>query len=428
MNYELHLIAKLLRDIAPQDAYNILLKKCKDASIFLVYKDAWEEVIEYKNKYGHFPDEQTFILEVGQDLPETPESLEFYLDKIKDAYLYSRMAEVNTQIVDALKSGDPIEAYKKASSELQSLEGSLYSGVQDLDLAFTVNERVTQYDKRRGRGIVSGIPCGWVKLDEETTGWQDGELTFLMGRMGTFKTWILISWACHAWSEGYNVIFFSKEMGKVQVSRRVDAYLAATRFKDIRLGLLQDKDFKKFQGRLTSLYANQKNRFIIIDTSRVSSYDIDFLRSKVWEYIPDIIFVDGAYFLEGKGKASWEQQTSVTRGLKRLCLSINKPIVASTQASKGAAGKGKRVLLHNAAYSDSYGQDGDNVIGITRLWDKVLDEETNDVLIELLKMRDGEYVKLLIHADLDAMLFSEAYSQVDTSVLEEEEEEGDLMI
>jgi replicative DNA helicase len=342
--------------------------------------------------------------------PETPEPLKFYLDKIKSAYIYNEMVGVNDLIVEKLRSNEPERAFKESLIKLNSIT-SLSRLSVDLDLVSSVPERILHYNERRNAGVVSGIPCGWIKIDEETTGWQNGELTFLVGRPGTFKTWILLAWACNAWIEGYLPLIFSKEMGVKQLARRIDTYLTATRFKDIKTGLISDQNFTRFKNALASIY-DDKHSFILIDSSGSSGYDIEFIKNKVREYRPSVVFVDGAYLLKGEGRTDWEKQTYNTRELKKLAIVEDIPVVGTTQANRKVEGNKSKINVSNPAYSDSYGQDADNMLAINRIWDKISDCYTNNLLIELIKVRDGENIKLNVTVDLDIMRIFESDNQV----------------
>lgn len=431
MNHELHLIAKIVRSQDPNRTYSEVMEASGYESMFLTYDYIMKDLFNYNSSYGKLPDEQT-LKDRNPDVqfPDTPEPLNYYIDEVKRSFVYSRMTDVNDMIVTGLKANDPVEAYRKALAAMHNIT-ALSRVSTDVNITTSVDERIQHYTDRRNLGVVSGIPSGWLRIDQETTGWHKGELTFLVGRMGSFKTWVMIAWATWAWQQGFTPIFFSKEMGVRQISRRIDTYLTSTRFKDIKTGLIKDVEFDHFKHSLVATF-NGKHPFYVIDSSGKQNYDTAFILSKVQEYRPSIVFIDGVYMLRGDGESDWERQTSITRDLKQICLSEDVPIIGSTQASRGAAGKKSKIGTQHVAYSDSYGQDADNMIALNRIWDKILDKYTNRILVELIKVRDAENVRMEITVDLDMMKLFESANQISgpQSAIGDEvfDDDGDLMI
>lgn len=428
MNYEVHLLAKVMRSDKPMEAMSKVLEEDNGRWIFEVYKLEFSVLKEHYFLYSSIPTEDTFLQKFpGTMIPKTPEPLEFYLDEVMASHIYARMADMNNHAVELMKDNRAMDAFKYVRKEMQGLE-SVVSRSSDVNMAMDVPARIDRYDKRRHKGPVTGVPTGWTRLDQETTGFQSTELTFIVGRMGSFKTWVLICWATWAWLQGHNVLIFSREMGYEQFARRVDTFLAKTRFKDIKTGIIENAVFDKFKQSLVDIYKNAKSEMILVDSAGAGDYSVAFIRTKIREYKPDAVFIDGAYLLDAPGKAEWEKQTHVTRTLKKTALYEKIPIIATTQASKGGA---KRIQLTNIAYSDSYGQDADNVIALNRIWDKLKQEFTKEILVEILKARDAETIKIKVKVDLDAMQITEGYDQIQEegdAVFGEQTDKEDLMI
>ena len=74
----------------------------------------------------------------------------------------------------------------------------------------------------KGHGkVIPGIPSGFTKLDEMTSGFQGGDLIILAARPSMGKTAFSLGLASHAASQGLNVGFFSLEMSAEQLSLRL---------------------------------------------------------------------------------------------------------------------------------------------------------------------------------------------------------------
>lgn len=405
-NYELHILSKIVKGSNPEASFNEVWTTLEKSPLFTMHHQEFMRLFDYRMKYGTVPGEEAFgTMCPGVELPEAIEPLKFYVEESHKNFIYSVMAELNDQVVKHLKASDPLAALKAATAELE--KAALHAQLsEEVDLAQTVDARIQKYDDRRNQGPVVGIPSGWSKLDLATTGWQKGELTFLVGRMGSFKSWVMIAWACYAWLKGFVPLFLSREMGYAQLSRRIDAFLAAVRFLDIKTGVITDEDFQKFQKSLKNLFAG-KHPFWLVDSAGVGRYDMNFVSAKIKQKKPDIAFLDGVYLILGEGGSEWERQTSITRGLKQISLTENIPIIGSTQANRGSAGKNGKIGTENTAYSDSYGQDADNMVSLVRRWDKVNEKYSNKVLVELIKVRDADSIRMEIEVNLDAMRIAE---------------------
>ncbi len=245
-NYEMHLVSKLLRSKNGDQVWNDTMEELGFKNRFLLYKDEFDFIWNHRAKYSVLPSEEVFLKKFPNAvLPKASDPLSFYIDEIKNAFLFSEMSELHAQMTEKLQASLPREAYSLSISYLNKMEG-MRSVTTDLNLVDSVDDRIKSYEARSKLGLVSGIPTGWVVLDQETTGFHKGELVFLTGRMATFKTWILLSWALHAWSQGYVPLLFSREMGSMQIARRIDTLITGTRFKNIKTGSLNKKEFKKF--------------------------------------------------------------------------------------------------------------------------------------------------------------------------------------
>jgi intein/homing endonuclease len=258
----------------------------------------------------------------------------------------------------------------------------------------------------------------------------EGTHNFVVENTLVHNSWVMLSWAVYSWEQGFTPLFFSREMGNTQLSRRIDTLVGKTRFKDVKTGTIDDKGFKKFADALRSKFKG-KHPFVLIDSSESRNYDVDFIASKIQAYKPDVIYVDGVYMLRGSGNSDWEKQTTVSRGLKQLAIAEKIPLIGTTQANRGGATQKGKLRAQNIAYSDAYGQDADYLIGLNRRYDKINDRWTNEILVDMPAARESIEVKMYIKVDLDAMSITEMANQVagvsDVPEYEDEDSEESLI-
>lgn len=404
MNYELCVLSRILQGSAPDTEYKKVYEAEYSGKVFLVYRDQFEFIKRFKDTHGKVPDIDTFTKKFKDtELPIAKEPSSFYIEELKKQFVYQNMSRISGEVISLLSKSQAVKAMEFVSSELMKIKQIIRTS-RDVDLAADVNNRLTRYNDRRKMGAISGIPCGWSKIDLETSGWQDGELTILAGRPGSYKSWLLVLWSLVAWEAGYNVLFFSKEMPETQVFKRLDALITKTRFKDLKTGTLTDVEYDAFKSSL--LFKLQQDPFRpfykVIDNYDTHRYDVDCVREKIKEYRPDIIFVDGVYLFNAEGNSEWEKQTNISRKLKGVAKDERKPIVGTIQLSKKM----------DIAYSDSWNQDADNILHLHRMWDKVIEDYTNQAYIKGTKFREAENMYLAIEVDLDAMEIAELGSDV----------------
>ncbi len=418
MSYELSIISKLVGEPNQKIVKKHLIKLFEagvNSNSLLHYPKEYKWLMEFYRKHGKIPSLTAWKKKYPKArLVKAKDPMPFYIEETIKAQVHEGLVKLNEDVLLLMQQDKPIQALNLTLSNSRTILKQTNT-LGDTDLTDGILERIKNYNERRHQQAINGIPCGFSAIDIETTGWQEGEFELLIGRMGSFKTWIMISWAFEAWLSGNDVIFFSKEMNRKALSRRFDTYATATRFKDIKTGSLKLKEWKKFKRAMAKVWSGQSNKLILIGTEEVSDYNTEFIRSKIEEHKPGVAFVDGIYFLEtgSKNRADWEKHTEISRNIKNTALTTKTPIVGSTQVGRAAAGKKKQdVELHHISYSDSYAQDADNVIAINRKWDEIRECWSNTIEAEILKIREGETITLPITVDLDKMQFIETAVQV----------------
>ena len=411
MSVELKIIHKLINDGDEYSKKNIqsIVESGVNEDSFNVYQNEFKWVKKFYSSYSKLPGAESFNTEFpNTPVTETDEKIDYYIDKLKELNLYNKMVELNTDMVDKLDSNKTYDALSILSERAKELRGDNFK-TTDVELSRDYKKRLEIYKHRINQGVVSGIPCGWATLDDETTGWQKGEYNILTARMGSYKSWILFSWALNAWENSYSPMLISKEMPPLQVSRRLDSYVTKTSFNDLRRGTLTEEEYKKLEKQMQETYEG-KHPFHIPGTPQNGEFTLDYIESKIDEAEPDILFIDGVYLFTNREKYSsdWVMHSKLSRDIKSLMIRKNIPVVATTQLNRKAANKGSNATeMEYLSYSDAYGQDADNVIGVRREKDKITDEWSNTISLDLMKVREGKNVSFDVTIDLEAMEFYE---------------------
>ncbi|HPR63104.1 MAG TPA: replicative DNA helicase [Thermoanaerobaculia bacterium] len=247
-------------------------------------------------------------------------------------------------------------------------EGSLNRGFVSLRDVVADNLKMLE-DMERGKGHVTGLPTGFIKLDDYTSGFQPGDLVIVAGRPGMGKTSFCLNVAQNmAITYGYSVGFFSLEMSKEQLGYRLMCAEAEVDLQKMRAGFLSKEDYRHLAAATDKL---SRARIFIDDTAGV---DIIEVRSKARrlqkEHGLDAIMID--YLQLMRSHAKFENRNlelaDISRNLKALSKELRIPVVALSQLSRQPERRGKdsRPQLADLRESGALEQDADLVIFLYR--------------------------------------------------------------
>jgi replicative DNA helicase len=244
----------------------------------------------------------------------------------------------------------------------------------------------------QSKELVTGLPTGFVDVDERTSGLQKGDLIIVAARPAMGKTSFCLNVAQYASAKtGETVGIFSLEMAKEQLVLRMlcsDARVDAHR---LRTGNLQEKDWT----RLAKAYADLSASKIFIDDS--ASLTPLEMRAKCRrlkaEHGLGLVVIDYLQLCSASGRTENRQQeiAAVSRSLKGLAKELSVPVLALSQLSRAPEARTeKRPQLSDLRESGSLEQDADVVMFIFREEEYKPTEENRGVAeIIIGKQRNG---------------------------------------
>ncbi len=220
----------------------------------------------------------------------------------------------------------------------------------------------------QSKELVTGLPTGFVDVDERTTGLQKGDLIIVAARPAMGKTSFCLNLAQHAsLKTGETVGVFSLEMSKEQLVLRMLCAEARVDAHKLRTGHLQEKDW----ARLANAYATLSGARIFIDDS--ASLTPLEVRAKCRrlkaEHGLGLVVVDYLQLMNAGGRIENRQQeiATISRSLKGLAKELQCPVVALSQLSRAPEARTeKRPQLSDLRDSGSIEQDADIVMFIYR--------------------------------------------------------------
>lgn len=244
--------------------------------------------------------------------------------------------------------------------------------------------------KSHSKGI-TGIPSGYKKLDEMTSGFQKGDLIVLAARPSMGKTALALSIGSHATQEQFTVGFFSLEMSAEQLTLRLLSAESGIAHHNIRNATISSQEWLE----LTSVAGKMAQMKLFIDDTAMLG--IMELRAKARklkaEHNLQFLVIDYLQLLHSTKKHENRHQevSEISRSLKALAKELDIPILALSQLSRAVDSRmDKRPMLSDLRESGAIEQDADLIMFLYR--DVVYNPETeNPALAELIigKQRNG---------------------------------------
>lgn len=281
------------------------------------------------------------------------------------------------------------------------------AGSREVDYAATGAQRLDVYRQARDNpGELLGIPTGFAFLDQVTLGIQPQQMIVLTGLAKSCKTTVMLGMTRSAYDHGAKPLLVSFEMPYQEIARRLDGFLAKVNPKKLQTGQFTAKEWRALETALTAPLGEQP---YIVTEDRAGAMTIAGIQTKVDQLSPSVIFIDGAYFLYDE--ISRESQTplaltNISRGLKKLALNNDIPVVVTTQSLSHKVGA-KGLTAASLGYTSAWVQDADLVVGM---------EATDEDLfyrMKVLASRNAPPQEHLISISWDPPAFEEAEVEAD---------------
>jgi replicative DNA helicase len=252
----------------------------------------------------------------------------------------------------------------------------------------------TLEEKQGNRSLVTGVPTGFSRLDNLTSGFQNSDLIILAARPSMGKTALALNIARNAAVDSnIPVAVFSLEMSKEQLSLRMLCSEARIDSSRLRGGFFSMEDWH----RLTDAAGILSESPIYIDDS--ASLTAMEIRAKARRLKMDknigLVIIDYLQLMQGRASAERRdiEISEISRSLKALAKELDLPVLALSQLNRMLEQRtDKRPRLSDLRESGALEQDADVVAFIYRddVYNKEEDNPNKGVAeILLSKQRNG---------------------------------------
>jgi len=387
---------QLLVTVCRQEDFSQLRRLSAELFVGEEEQRAYTYVVEHSRRYGGLPDITTVAREARVELSAAPESVAYYLDKVRNRHFHNQVVPLlqaaRTAVVE--QRDDRLQTLvAQLGVTARRVESREYfcNGAQLMDYV------VEQYQYAHYHPGMTGVATGWTTLDEITGGYQPADLITWVARMGVGKTMVLLYQAWQAWQAGHRVLFISLEMSQKGIGDRFAGLNAGLDSGQIRRGMLSTYGQRQLVEAQQAVRADARIHFYAGQENR-SVTQVDAL---IQEVRPEIVFIDGLYLLQPtlpvgvkKPLGFYEQVPLVVRELKHLAVLRHIPIVCTSQFNRAAGKGGRQGSMESLGYTDVIGQDSSIVLSLHPPL------PPNDQLfrvVDILKGREGEIGKFQIH-------------------------------
>jgi len=348
--------------------------------------ELFQYVQRHYRQWGRLPSAATVEAEKGVRLPVTAEPVGYYLQRLLDRNYYNTVRELFDPLRDSLRDMDTARA-RTVVDQMRQAGRVANTGTDVRTIGEAWTDVYAGYLHAHRNPGLSGVPTGWSYLDEQTGGYQPGDLITWVARMGLGKTYLLLHQAYTAWQAGYNCLFVTTEMTLQQISRRWYALAAGIDPDFLRKGRLSTHAMRRLSDFAENMAGGERLRIYSAGLNKRVS-DVEMLMQ---EYDPDSVYIDGVYLMKPdaskKNVGRFERVAEVFDELATLKLKANRPIVCTTQFSRQAGKKGKDGSLESIGYTDAIGTHSSVILSVG---EGKPPHTTNRRLIGLMKGREGE--------------------------------------
>ncbi len=218
------------------------------------------------------------------------------------------------------------------------------------------------------KGNITGVPTGFIDLDNKLAGLHNSDLILFAARPGMGKTAFTLNVAAHAAIRArVPVAIFNLEMSKEQLVNRILASEVMIDSHKMRTGKLDDEDWKKIARGLGPI---SEAPIYIDDTPGITITEIRAkCRRLKLEKGLGLVIIDYLQLLQSTGKSESRQVeiSAMSRSLKILAKELNVPIFTCSQLSRAPEQRtDHRPMLSDLRESGAIEQDADIVLFLYR--------------------------------------------------------------
>lgn len=391
-------IAAVIENLRPDDFYKEAHRKIFVAMLDLYEKNEPIDLItltEQLNKKEQLEGiGGASYLSTVVNLVPTAANARYHSKIVKEKAILRNLITTATEIITMGYDSeqDVHELLDLAETKMFSISEKMvrhsYFHVKDV-LKDTIEMVDKLYDKKE---LITGLPTGFIDLDEATTGFHPGDLIVIGARPGMGKTAFCLNVITHIGIvEKVPIAIFSLEMTKEQIVLRMVCSEAEVDSKAVRSGYHSKEDYRK----LVNAAGRLADAPIYIDDSFNSALDIRAKARRLKaEHGLGLVVIDYLQLMSGAGSYAAREQviSEISRSLKALAKDLSVPVIVISQLNRSCEmrGENKRPIIADLRESGAIEQDADIILFLYRDdYYKAKDAKQGVAELNIAKQRNG---------------------------------------
>ena len=317
---------------------------------------------------------------LGSLAQNTPSALNIrrYAELVRERSVQRRLAQVATEIAESALSPSGKEVGQlldEAESRIMEVGEGGQRATQGFEsiqpVLARVFERIDYLYHQENKSDVTGLPTGFVDLDEKTAGLQPGDLVIVAGRPSMGKTAFALNLAEHVGvKSGAPVAIFSMEMGATQLAMRMLGSIARVDQHKMRTGRLDDQEWSRLSSAMSVLH---EAPIYIDETGALNSLELRSRARRIYRQYGKLglIVVDYLQLMSAASQKQGENRATeiseISRSMKSLAKELKVPVVALSQLNRALETRDqKRPMMSDLRESGAIEQDADMILFIYR--------------------------------------------------------------
>jgi len=367
-------LADVIDQIAPEDFYDAAHREIFSVMMELFRNNISVDIVTVceelnRRKSLEMVGGRVYIATLSSSAPSTSNAGE-YAKIVGEKASMRRLIRTAEEIrekgyEESMDAADILDYAEKGIFEIaQKGQKSDFSPIKEVLI-----ENVAMIDRAiQTKGQVIGLPTGFKRLDELTSGLQKSDLVIIAARPAMGKTAFVLNIAQNAAvKSGATVLIFSLEMSKEQLGQRLLAMESRVEMQKLKTGNLERSDWDRINMALDSL---SKTNLHIDDTPGISVLEMkNKCRRLKAEKGLDLVIVDYLQLMKADGRTDSRQQeiSALSRYLKLLAREMDCPVMVLSQLSRAPEQRqDHRPILSDLRESGSIEQDADMVMFLYR--------------------------------------------------------------
>lgn len=350
-------------------AISRLIDQSKPADVVTVFELLQQ--LGQSEEVGGLP----YLNSLAQETPSAA-NIRRYAEIVRDRAILRQLVGVSDEIATSALNPEGRETRQildEAETKIFRIgeEGSRgRQGIVSFDqIIKSVARRIDELANNPNPSDVTGVPTGFLDLDQKTAGMHGGDLIIVAGRPSMGKTSFALNIGEHvAIDQGLPIIVFSMEMGAEQLALRMICSVGRIDAQRLRTGRLGDEDWD----RLTHALERMKGVPVFIDeTPALNPLELRSRSRRLARQAGGLGLIVVDYIQLMSGTSTGENRVSeiseITRSLKSLAKELNCPVIALSQLNRTVEQRtDKRPVMSDLRESGSIEQDADVILFIYR--------------------------------------------------------------